>query len=197
MDIGFKKKNIMKITAILILFFAPSFVFAQTEKGSTLVGGAFSLQTTKNNSSFSLTPNVGYFPIASFAVGAGLNLDFSKQGDLKNNQVGIGPYVRYYFGKTSTKPFLVSEGSFLSSTYESRDVTGTKVKTTTNGVGFMFGLGFAAFVNDIVAVEGLTGYNYSDFKGSNGSSGFTMRLGFQLYFNRKSITDLKTNVLGQ
>ena len=188
----------MKRIAVFVLLFSAGKTFSQTEKGSTLVGGALSLQTTKNNSSFSLTPNIGFFAATNFAIGAGINLNFSKQGDVKNNQVGVGPYLRYYFGKTQTKPFVVTEGSFLSSTYEATDeLTNTKKKTSSNGVGFLLGLGFAAFVNDVVAVEGLSGYNYSDFKGSSGSGGFTMRLGFQLYFNRKSMNDLKTNVLGQ
>lgn len=186
-----------KFTAFVLLLVS-THAISQTEKGSTLVGGALSLQTTKNNSNFSVTPNIGFFAANNFAMGGALNLNFSKIGDVKNNQFGVGPYLRYYFGKTQTKPFLLTEGSFLSAKYETFDpLTNVKTKTSSNGVGFLVGLGFAAFVNDVVAVEGLTGYNYSDFKGSTGSGGFTMRLGFQLYFNHKSLNDLKTNVLGQ
>lgn len=188
----------MKRILVFVFLICSSYGFAQTEQDATLVGGALNLQTTKNNSNFSLTPNIGFFPADNFAVGASVNLNFSKQGELRNNQIGIGPYLRYYFGKTQTKPFAVVEGSYLNNTFETRNpVTDVKEKTTSNGVGFLFGLGFAAFVNDVVAVEGLTGYNYSAFKGTTGSGGFTMRFGFQLYFNRKSYNDLKTNVLGQ
>ena len=188
----------MKTIAISLLLLTGSTAFSQTEKGSTMVGGALNLQTTKHNSSFAVTPNIGFFAANNFAVGGTLNLNFSKQGDVKNTQFGVGPFLRYYLGKTQTKPFIMTEGNFLSSNYESTDpVTNVKTKTKANGVGFLVGLGFAAFVNEVVAVEGLTGYNYSDFKGSTGSGGFTMRLGFQLYFNKKSYHDLKTNVLGQ
>jgi hypothetical protein len=48
-----------------------------------------------------------------------------------------------------------------------------------------------------VAIEGLTGYNYSDFSDASSASGFTMRFGFQLYFNRKNYDALKTNVIGE
>jgi hypothetical protein len=166
--------------------------FSQTDKGATIVGGSLSLQTTKNNSNFSFNPNIGFFPANNFALGAGLNLNFSKQGEVKNNIVGFGPYARYYFGKTTTKPFFTVEGSYLNSKYE----TSGGSKLSSSGFGFLVGLGFAAFVNDVVAVEGLTGYNYSDFNDNPGSGGFTMRLGFQLYFSRKSYSDLKTNVIG-
>ena len=186
----------MKKIPVVFLALLSLPAFSQTDKGATIVGGSLSLQTTKNNSNFSFNPNIGFFPANNFALGAGVNLNFSKQGDVKNNVVGIGPYARYYFGKTTTKPFFTVEGSYLNSKVETTLDNGEKKELNTSGFGFLVGLGFAAFVNDIVAVEGLTGYNYSDFKNSSGSSGFTMRLGFQLYFSRKSYSDLKTNVIG-
>lgn len=165
---------------------------AQTDKGAALVGGALSLQTTSNNSSFVINPNVGFFPVRNFAAGIGFNLNFSKQGNIKNNQIGVGPYLRYYVGKTKTKPFITTEVSYLHNSFET-----ALLKSSTDGFGFLLGLGFAAFINDVVAIEGLTGYNYSDFKDASSASGFTMRFGFQLYFNRKSYDDLKTNVIGE
>jgi hypothetical protein len=182
----------MKKLFLAILLLPAIHIMAQTDKGGTLVGGALSLQTTKNNSSFSLNPNVGFFPFNQFALGAALNFNFSKQGDIKSNQIGIGPYLRYYIGQTKTKPFITTEISYLYNKFETDSIS-----RSTNGFGFLLGLGFAAFINDVVAVEGLTGYNYSDFNNGLGSSGFTMRFGFQLYFNKKSYDDLKTNVIGQ
>ena len=150
----------MRTFAALILLFVSTHAISQTEKGSTLVGGALSLQTTKNNSNFVVTPNIGFFAANNFAMGGSLNLNFSKLGELKSNQVGVGPYLRYYFGKTQTKPFVVTEGNFLSTKYEAIDpVSNLKTEKSSTGVGFLVGLGFAAFVNDVVAVEGLSGYN--------------------------------------
>jgi hypothetical protein len=187
----------MKKLPFVFLAFLTLPAFSQTDKGATIVGGSLSLQTTKNNSNFSFNPNIGFFPANNFALGAGLNLNFSKQGDVKNNVVGFGPYARYYFWKNSTKPFFTVEGSYLNNKYEALNDNGEKVELSSSGFGLLIGLGFAAFINDVVAVEGLTGYNYSDFKNNSGSGGFTMRLGFQLYFSRKSYSDLKTNVIGK
>lgn len=165
---------------------------AQTEKGSFLVGGGLGLQTGENSSQFSLNPNFGYFFADNFAAGASLGFDFRKSGNVKQTEVGIGPFARYYFGKTTTKPFVVTELDFLNSTTKTGSVN---IKST--GFGFLFGLGFAAFINENIAVEGVSGYNYNKFKDFDGSGGFSLRLGFQLYFNNKSVKDLKTNVLGK
>lgn len=173
----------MKKILVAALLFAGTQGFAQIEKGTMLAGGAFSLQTTKNNSRFSLNPNLGFFVADNFAVGAGLSVNFSKQGNIKSTELGVGPYARYYFGKGNTKPFIVTEASYLTSNNKTGDV-----KNTSTGVGYLLGLGFAAFVSDMVAVEGLAGYNYSDFNGTPGAGGFAMRLGFQLYFNRDAYT---------
>lgn len=169
----------MKNILIAALLVSGTQCFAQIEKGTMLAGGAFSLQTTKNNSRFSLNPNVGFFVIDNLAVGAGLSVNFSKQGEIKSTEFGVGPYVRYYFGKGNTKPFIVTEANYLTVNNKADGI-----KNTTTGVGYLLGAGFAAFVSDMVAIEGLAGYNYSDFNGTAGSGGFAMRLGFQLYFNR-------------
>jgi outer membrane protein len=182
----------MKKIALAFLLLSSATAFSQTEKGAVLVGGALSFQTTSNNSSFVLNPNVGFFPFNNFAFGLGTNFNYSKQGDIKSNQVGIGPFLRYYVGKTQTKPFITTEISYLHRKFET-----SLTESSSNGFGFLLGLGFAAFVNETVAIEGLTGYNYSDFNDASSASGFTMRFGFQLYFNRKNYDALKTNVIGQ
>ena len=165
---------------------------AQTENGTFLVGGGLGLQTGENNSQFSIDPNFGFFFFDNFAAGANVTYNFTKAGSTKQNEFGIGPFARYYFGKTSTKPFVVSEFDFLTSNFEANNV-----KTKNNGWGFLFGLGFAAFINDNVAVEGVSGYNYNKYKDFDGSGGFTLRFGFQLYFNNKTVRDLKSSVLGK
>lgn len=173
----------MKKTFVAALLIIGTQGFAQIEKGTLLAGGAFSLRTTKNNSQFSLNPNIGFFVANNFAVGAGLSINFSKQGEIKTTELGVGPYARYYVGKGNTKPFIVAEANYLTATNKTGDI-----KNTSTGVGYLLGAGFAAFVSDMVAVEGLAGYNYSDFNGTSGSGGFAMRLGFQLYFNRETYT---------
>ena len=181
----------MKKIFLLALLFAGKVSLAQTEKGGTLVGGSLSLQTTKENSSFVINPNVGLFIQKNLAVGANLNINWSHKGDLKTTELGLGPYVRYYFSQNTVKPFGVAEANYLINTVK----TGS-AKDSNNGVGFLFGVGFAAFVNNTVALEGIGGYNYSDLNGSSGAGGFTLRFGFQLFFNRENYKALKTKVVG-
>ena len=167
-------------------------VVAQIPKGTTMVGGTLGFITGKENSQFNLDPNVGFFVANNFALGGFLSYSQRNLGDTRITDFGFGPFARYYFGTTSTKPFFVTEFDFLTA----KTRTG-EVRTSTNGYGFLIGLGFAAFINDVVAIEGITGYNYSNYKNSEGSGGFAMRFGFQIYLNKNSINDLKTNVTGK
>lgn len=183
----------MKHFFTLILLGSFFVVSAQIEKGTVMVGGSLSLKTGEGASEFSLDPNIGFFVANNFAVGGHVKFSSRELGTTKVNEFGIGPFARYYFGVTNTKPFVVTELDYLSST---RKVAGLP-NTTASGLGFLFGMGFAAFINDAVAVEGVTGYNYSKYKNTEGVSGFAMRFGFQIYLNNGSMRDLKTNVIGQ
>jgi len=184
----------MKKILLAGMLLAATLTQAQTEKNSVLVGGGFSLQTGSGNSQFSLNPTVGVFAADNFLLGGTLTFNTQKLGSVKSTEFGIGPFARYYFGNTSTKPFLVGEFDFLSSKTE-QSSTASEIKT--NGTRFLIGLGFAAFVNETVAVEGVSGYSYSKFKNVDGNGGFNLRLGFGIYFNRRSAKDLKTNVMGK
>ena len=167
--------------------------FGQTEKKSVYAGGGFALRTGEGSSQFSLNPTIGYFFADNFALGGTVSYDGQKLGAVTNNSFGIGPFARYYFGKTATKPFAVTEFDFLSTTAKQANASTIK----TNGTRFLIGLGFAAFINETVAVEGITGYSYANFKDADGSGGFVLRLGFGLYFNKNSAKTLKTNVIGE
>jgi hypothetical protein len=164
---------------------------AQTDKGDLLIGGSLGFQTGEGSNSFNLDPNVGFFIGDNFAVGGKLTFQSSKLGSLNTSTFGLGPFARYYFGSASTKPFAVSELDFLSTSFKSDGR-----KTNSNGIGWLIGLGFATFINESVAVEGVSGYNYSKFKNTKGSGGFALRFGFQVYLNRKSVSAIKTNTLG-
>lgn len=182
----------MKKLLVVLLSMATVQAMAQTEKGGFTVGGGLALQTGENTSQVMFNPNFGFFVADNFLLGGFLSGNFEKLGDTKFNEFGIGPYARYYIGKAQTKPFVVTEFDFLSRTVKQEGIEDIK----TNGTRFLFGLGFAAFINENIAVEGITGYNYSKFKNEDGSSGFTLRLGFGLYFNKRHIKDLKSSVTG-
>lgn len=160
--------------------------FSQTEKGDFLVGGSFGFRTNKNNSNFNLSPNAGYFFADNFAAGANVTLDFSKKGDVRTNEVGIGPFVRYYLGKTTVRPFLVSSFGFTS---QSDKTANTKIKS--RGTYFLAGLGYAAFISEDVAVEGIAAYNYTHFKNASSFNGFSLNFGFQVYINKGKMANLR------
>jgi hypothetical protein len=166
--------------------------FAQTEKGSVMVGGNFGFRTGDGSNEFRLTPDLGFFVARNFAVGANLGYASTKNGNIRNSSFNIGPFARYYFGPTTVKPFLHGSVGFQTLTVKT-----ATTKTNTNGFGFLFGMGFAAFINEAVAFEGTTGYNYSKFKNVDGSGGFALNLGFQIYLTKKSRAAVKSNVLGQ
>lgn len=175
---------------IVLCILLASTAFAQTEKGTIMAGGQLALRTASNASNFRLNPNFGYFFKDNFAFGGNLNLDFSKQGSLSSNTFGIGPFMRYYFGKSQAKPFAVVNANYLTQTVK----TGS-TSVNSSGFGFLFGLGFAAFLNRNIAVEGITGYDYSKYSSTAGAGGFSLSLGFQLYFNNDVVKDLKRTIV--
>lgn len=181
----------MRILLLLIFILTTAVVSAQTEKGTILAGGQLAFTTNKNASSFRLNPNVGFFVGNNLAVGGGVRFDFSKAGTVSANEFGIGPFMRYYFGKAETKPFLVVSADYLTNSVKT-DIA----KISNSGFGFLTGLGFAAFLNRNVAVEGIAGYNYAKYTNADGNGGFSLSLGFQLYFNRDVVRDLKRTVTG-
>ncbi len=182
----------MKYLILSIFSLSSLSLFAQTDKGDFLVGGNVGFQTGKESNMFNLSPNFGGFIANNFAIGGRLSLLSSKQGDVRTSSFGIGPFARYYIGKAETKPFIVTEFNFLSSKIKADN----NIEITNNGIGWLFGLGFAAFINETVAVEGVSGYNYAKFKDSEGDGGFALRLGFQVYLNSRSVSNLRSNVMG-
>ncbi len=182
----------MKYLMTLILTSAFFTSVAQIEKGTVMVGGSLGFKTGEGVSEFAFDPNIGGFVANNFALGGHVNFSSRELGATKVTDFGIGPFARYYFGVTATKPFLITEFDYLSSTRKTGEV-----KSSASGFGFLFGMGFAAFINDAVAVEGITGYNYAKYSDVDGSGGFAMRFGFQIYLNNRSMRDLKTNVIGK
>jgi len=162
-------------------------------KGTVMANGGLAFFAGDGTTQFSLTPTIGFFVADNFAIGGAVGVSVNKIGEVKNNSFGLGPFARYYIGKTATKPFVVGEVNFLSN--KAKSASGDEVKS--NGTSFLFGLGFAAFVNETVAIEGLSGYNYTDYNTAEGTGGFALRFGFGLYFNRKHVKAVKTNVMGE
>ena len=179
------KKNLFGLLAFTMIGLAAS---AQTEKDNFLVGGNFLLNTPKNNTNIAFTPTVGYFLINNFALGANVNLSYSKS-TAKTTSFGVGPFARYYLGTLNIRPFGEADFNFTT--------TNTKVgsvKTSDNGTNFFLGAGLAAFINRNVAVEGLAGYSHSNYSHSAGSGGFNLRIGFQVYLSKEQVASVKSGM---
>jgi hypothetical protein len=170
--------------AILLLTTFPS--FSQTDKGDFLVGGNFGFRTNKNNSNFTFIPTGGYFVANNLAVGANLTIDFQKEGTVRSTDLGIGPFVRYYLGETKFQPFLVGSVGYIHSTIKENS---TKIKT--NGFYTQLGLGYAAFISDDVALEGIAAYNYTEYRNASSANGFSLNFGLQVYINKDKMSNLR------
>ena len=166
---------------------------AQTEQGNFLVGGNLQLITAKTNTDITVNPMVGYFFTDNFAAGANLNVSHSKTGETptsKNTTFGIGPFVRYYAGSSTVRPFLHGDFDFRSI----KTKVGAQTPTTSTGVGYFIAPGAAIFLNQNVALEGLAGYNHFAYKNQDGSGGFAFKLGFQVYLNRAEVKSVTNTV---
>jgi hypothetical protein len=180
-----------KILTLLIIITALG-AQAQTDKGNIMVGGQLALSTNKDGSDFRFNPQFGYFVAKNFAVGGEMNFDFSKSGTIRVNEFGVGPFARYYFGKSQTKPFLVTSADYISTTTKFNNQ-----KSSSTGWSLLAGAGFAAFLNRTVAVEGIVGYRYANYSNTEGTGGLNLSLGFQLYFGKELPGDIKKTVTGQ
>lgn len=175
-----------KIFAIILLTGILYTVNAQTDKGDWLVGGRFDLNTAKNSSQFSFSPNAGVFVINNLAVGGNFGIDYAKSGDVKTTSFGIGPFARYYFTTSNTKPLLHTAFNYISS-----KVKGPNTSITNNGFNFIAAGGVALFMNQNVALEILAGYSHTKYKDFDGSGGFSMGIGFQVYLSKKQVDNMR------
>lgn len=159
---------------------------AQTEKQDWMVGGGLRLNTSDNNTEIAFQPNAGIFVIKNLAVGANISLDYAKTGNTKLTSFGIGPFVRYYFTNAKVRPLLHASLNYLSSKVK------TPVTTSTNsGLNFFLGGGAAIFVSDQVSLDILAGYDHTKYKDFDGSGGFALTIGFQVYLLKHQMDRLR------
>jgi hypothetical protein len=182
----FMKKNVFTLFAFFMMAGAAS---AQTEMGGWLIGGNLNLNTAKNNTVIGVTPSAGYFFADNFAAGANISLDYSKYevstGEGRSTTFGVGPFARYYFGSSNTRPLIHGSWNFISEKDKSTVFNPrTETTITRNGSQFFIGGGLAGFINRNVALEALAGYNHFKYRhAGEGSGGFLLRVGFQVYLS--------------
>lgn len=176
------KKTILA-GAMLFMSFA---AMAQTEKGDWMVGGGFNLNTSENNTVISLSPSAAAFVVNNLALGGNLKLAYTKEGLVKITSFGIGPWMRYYFTQANVRPILQGNFNFLSSKTKVNNTS-----STNNGTNFFLGGGAAIFVSSHVSLDALLGYDHTKYNGLDGSGGFAMNIGFQVYLHRRQVERLR------
>lgn len=201
------------------LFLAAFFIFgmvgisnAQLQEGNIMLGSDLGsgLASTTSNGLFSinfglnegagfdlgLSPKVGYFMSDNFAVGAIVNLGFSKSpesgGESTNTTVyGVQGFTRFYVRPGEARlDDVVRSGRFFLET--NAGIAGVNIKggPTTNGFAFGFGPGYSYFLNSNIALEtsvkynGLTGGGNRAYQHAVG-----LNLGIQIFLPRGEAVD--------
>jgi hypothetical protein len=173
LDIRATTKPLYKMKKVLLTVFAALTVFvasAQVEKGTWLIAGGSNLDFTKNDedqgddSDFMVAAKGGYFVIENFAVG--LNLGLAKNSEADDALVGVGPFARYYF---AGKIFAGAGVTFVSA----GDFSSTQIPIE---------VGYAAFLNKVVAIE--PALNFTSYGGDESGSSFGVNVGISIYLGR-------------
>lgn len=152
---------------------------AQTEQGKILMGATsnlgLSVQTQDavedNSFNFSIGAQGGYFVINNLAAGLNLGFSTSSQGDFSGTSITIGPFARYYFENV----FFGGSFSFIN-TNSDNGVS----DFSSNGSQLGLELGYAAFLNNNVAIEPKITYANTggDF---DGLTAIALNIGFTIY----------------
>jgi hypothetical protein len=195
-------KNSVIVATLMFSMLIATSSFAQFNQGRLIVDGSLrfarssgestSASTTSitKNTSFGLSPSVGYFVIDNFAIGATASLNSSKStNDVINSEAKsvsktVGPFARYYLPMAIFIQGAVTFGASKFATTTPSDAFENKSNITQWGLG----VGYAYFLNDFVALEPMVGYQSTvdksktrDFKTKDGniylSAAFTIYLG--------------------
>ncbi|GAB3247150.1 hypothetical protein GCM10027347_02550 [Larkinella harenae] len=162
-----------KLTLFLMLAILSGAV-AQTEKGRWLVGaqvGNVSYQKIKDNRGHIVNVNVnptgGYFLMDNFLVGVTVpfssnTISFDSPASFSGpntRSIGIGPFVRYYVGKSAVKPYLGVDYTYNRKVgiYNNINSTDYRLKGSSNSLAPT--LGVAYFINRHILLS--AGLNYT------------------------------------
>jgi outer membrane protein W len=194
------KKTLLLLTVFLLMFFP---VLAQTDKGSWLMGGSagldYTVQTSGRTLNASLSPQTGYFLADNFALGLRLPLGLqsnytetlSADGIQTENRTltyraGIGPFVRYYFGKSAIRPFI-NAGTDYQFSRTRIAVNGSEQARirVEDSYSISGGAGMAYFISQFVGLESQLGYTYFRSDELNKYSRLGLSVGLQIYIPGK------------
>lgn len=158
------KKLLLSLTAVCALALGAN---AQTEKGTIILGGTASYQSTKSDAdgarsaqNLNLVPNAGYFVADNFALGTGVGYNYSKSATAnpvgQNESVVVSPFGRYYVGLSDQFKFFGQASVPMEfGTVKPVDVNGNSGSKTgkSNSIGVALSPGFSYFPTKKVGIE--------------------------------------------
>ncbi|HVZ55260.1 MAG TPA: outer membrane beta-barrel protein [Chitinophagaceae bacterium] len=171
---------------MIIASLLAGFAHAQTSKGDWMVGGNLGLNTNDNNTQISLTPSAGGFIINNLAVGGEFLVDYTKTGNNKVTNFGFGPFVRYYFTNANVRPIVQGDLGYIS-----QHVKTGAGSSTNNGNHYFLGGGAAIFISNQVSLDILMGYDHYKYSDFDGTGGFKLSVGFQVYLLKRQMDRLR------
>jgi hypothetical protein len=116
-----KNLTMKKVFIVASLILSSHFIFAQVNKGQWLVGGNANFESGKfgdldgsKYTSFTFSPNAGYFFINNLAGGMRLSLQSTKFKSEENASSSFlfAPFARYYFLPATNKVNVFGDASY-------------------------------------------------------------------------------------
>lgn len=150
------------ILAILGLITLASNVNADspTDKGVYSLSGSISYSRTTYDSTnggdskrIIVTPAFKYFIYPNLAIGSSILYSYFKTDISEIKKYGVGPVVRYYFGKDTIYPFISVEYTYTKNK--------SGLSSESDGSDLSFGFGIDYFLSKNVALEPMVRYTYS------------------------------------
>ncbi|MCC7401776.1 MAG: outer membrane beta-barrel protein [Chitinophagaceae bacterium] len=175
-----------KILAVIVFSGLAGLANAQTNKGDWMVGGSVGLNTSDKNTEINFSPTAGGFVINNLAVGGEFLIDYTKNGNNKVTNFGFGPFVRYYFTNSNVQPIVQGSVGYIS-----QSIKGTFSSSTNNGSHYFLGGGAAIFISNQVSLDILMGYDHTKYSDFDGSGGFKLNIGFQVYLLKHQVARIR------
>jgi hypothetical protein len=204
--LGYRER--MKKTFIFLMFgiLVTTSLFAQFRKGAWMVGRSGGIGMTKHRTSspdptsvakadysYNVMPQVNYFVRDNLALGVGIDYAVN-HGDAAHiaydyKAVLISPQARYYYQRfygQGTFEAGICKGAEL---YLGNDIVANEVrKKTAASFAWSLGIGYTMFLNKFVALEpqiSYEHYSHQGFGNRQSESGPYVKLGFQVFINRR------------
>ncbi len=157
---------------------------AQTEKGTWLLGGSATINSSSTGdaktSVVGVNPNVGLFLADNF--GAGLNIGFASakdDADTKTNTTYVAPFIRYYFLDLGTSAKLFANASYAFGSVKAGN------DDALNMSGWSLSAGPSFFLNKNIAFNVALEYSSMKVKdATDATNTLGANVGLQIHFKK-------------